>query len=256
MESSCQIGILQVDLVRPELQAQFGDYPQMFSELLGRANLTIRTRIYRVVDGELPAQIDECTGYLITGSRHSVYDDLPWIPPLVDFVGKLLTHKRKLVGVCFGHQFVAHYFGGRVERAEQGWGVGVHESRVLQATQQRDWPWLDQASTTALLCSHRDQVVELPENAELYLASDFCPYGGYVIGDFVLTIQGHPEFSKPYIEALMGTRRELLGEDVLRQALSSLQQPVDAERVGLWFAKFLCSTTRCSTPNPSVDHPV
>lgn len=51
----------------------------------------------------------------------------------------------------------------------------------------------------------------LPSEAEVYLTSGFCPNAGFVIGDHVLTVQGHPEFTRDYARTLMNHRRALLG---------------------------------------------
>ena len=240
VKNPIQIGILQVDSVRPEYRARHGDYPDMFTELLSGADAAVSTRIYDVVNGDYPGDIDECAGYLITGSRDSVYDDLPWLPELIEFVGELLTRRVKLVGICFGHQLIAHYFGGKVTKANQGWAVGVHRSQVLPPVEGQQRPyWLDeQAASIAILSSHKDQFVKLPDGARLYATNDFCPNAGFVIGDSVLTIQGHPEFSKSYSQALMEHRRALLGERTYSEGIASLEQTVEGERMGRWLVDF------------------
>ncbi len=227
------LGILQTDHVREELRPEYGDYTDMFH------------RVFRAVDEDvvfidydvqvaLPTSI-ECDAYVITGSRHSVYEELPWLPPLVTFLEQVLAAGKKVIGVCFGHQLMAHYFGGRVQAADQGWAVGVHRTRVL-----RTYPWMSvPMSAVSLLSSHKDQVTDLPPGAELYLSSDFCPLAGFTMGDQVITVQGHPEFQKDYSSALMQMRQEMLGKDVYRTGMQSLAEPTDEQNFARWLLSFV-----------------
>ena len=59
---------------------------------------------------------------------------------------------------------MAHFFGGRVAPAESGWAVGVHTSAIV-----RHHNWMGEVGRPqfSLLSSHKDQVVELPEAAEV-----------------------------------------------------------------------------------------
>jgi len=230
------IGILKVDSVRDEFVAEHGDYPDMFEHLLLSADASLQISVFDVQSGDFP-QPSLCDGYLITGSRESVYEDLPWIPPLVAFVEQLRAQEIKLAAICFGHQLVAHFFGGRVGAAEQGWGVGVHSCEVVERD---DW-MTPPAERLNLLCSHKDQVLELPPDATLYATSDFCPNAGFTVGNHTLTIQGHPEFQKDYARALMTFRKELLGEPVFRSGLDSLSSPVDQALMGTWLVNFFAS---------------
>ena len=180
--------------MREELISEHGDYPDMFEDLMAGVDRSVEfTRFY--VQNKIPESVD-CDGYLITGSRHSVYEDLSWIKELVNFIKHVLASRRKIIGVCFGHQLMAHYFGGLVEKSVKGWAVGVHKSNLVARQS-----WMDKADfreDVSLLSSHQDQVVRLPEEATLYATNEFCPIAGFVVGDQVLTIQGHPEFDKEY----------------------------------------------------------
>ena len=93
-----RIGILKTDSVLPELSPQFGDYPDMFSALLRTADPTLEFRVWDMVAHERPENLDICDGWLITGSRHSVYEDLPWIRALEELVREIHASRRKLLG--------------------------------------------------------------------------------------------------------------------------------------------------------------
>lgn len=234
-----RIGILKTDSVREEFQHEFGDYPAMFRAVLMASadDVPIEFRDYDVQRGEYPASIDECDAYLITGSRESAYDDQPWIHRLAQFVQELDAARHTLVGICFGHQLIAHVLGGETRAAETGWAVGVQETQVLSPA---EW-MLPYRERFGLLSSHKDQVVRLPERAEVFASTPFCPNSGFTIGDHILTFQGHPEFSKGYSRALIELRRDLLGEPGYSSGVESLGKPVHQSMVGRWIINFIAS---------------
>ena len=233
------LGILQTDSVLEDLQPRFGDYPNMFEDLFRVADPTMRFTTYDVQQA-LPASLD-CDAYLITGCKLSVYDDLPWIAELADFVRMAIAAQKKILGICFGHQLMAHFFGGAVGPAPVGWAVGVQTSDLVQTP-----AWMTSVGQAPLqlhlVSSHKDQVLELPEGAEVFASSDFCPVSGFTMGERVLTIQGHPELSAEYSQALMGVRRQLLGEQVYLAGLDSLRQDTDEALFTLWMIAFIRSS--------------
>jgi len=229
------IGILQADSVRKEFQPKHGDYPAMFETLLRKVNPQVEFRHYDVEHGEYPNDINECDGYVITGSKKSVYDDEAWILELMDFVRHLHGKKKKVVGICFGHQLIAHALGGETKPADSGWGVGVHQSKLV-GSKAFMAPAVQEFS---LLVSHKDQVTTLPDNAELLATSVFCPNAMYAIGDHVLTFQGHPEFTNDYSRDLIEMRKEVLGQDTARAGLASLEGKPDGELVAEWIVGFI-----------------
>jgi GMP synthase-like glutamine amidotransferase len=238
-EAPLRIGILRTDEVMPQFQADYGDYPDMFTRLLASAAETcsppqcLELEFYDARQGEFPEPTN-CNGYVITGSRHSVYDDEPWIEPLVDFLRQVIGVDRKVIGICFGHQLMAHFFGGRVEKAAAGWGVGVHSSCVVS---EESW-MVPSQDHLKLLSMHKDQVTEMPESARLLTTSEFCPIGGFAIGNQVMTLQGHPEFVKNYSRSLMEMRLELIGEPRFQSGMQSLSDATDEALVGQWMINF------------------
>ncbi|MCC6007069.1 MAG: gamma-glutamyl-gamma-aminobutyrate hydrolase family protein [Rhodobacteraceae bacterium] len=113
-----QIGILQTGHAPEPVRAHAGDYEDMFARLLAPEGL--ETRCWNVVDGVFPDSPCAADGWLITGSRHGVYEDHPWIPPLEDFLRAALDAGRPVVGICFGHQIMAQAVGGRTFKLKYG----------------------------------------------------------------------------------------------------------------------------------------
>jgi len=234
-----KLGILKTDAVRPEWVPRFGEYPDMFIELLSRADPDLEFEVYDVEQGQYPADIDDVDAYLITGSKSSVYEDKPWIAALLDFVRELHRRRKKLVGICFGHQVVAQALGGRVEKSAGGWGVGLHTHRFTATP-----PWHDRGDPDLdILVSHQDQVVEVVPGAAVLAGSEFCENAVCQVGDHILTFQGHPEFSPEYTREIMEFRRELLGEETYRAGMASLGGAHEGRRVADWILKFLRSGT-------------
>lgn len=232
-----RIGILNADAVKPEFAVDFGEYPDMFSRLLVAVDPDTEFVTYEVVNGDYPAAIDEVDAYIITGSKLSVYDDVPWIDTLKDFVRKLHGAEKKLIGICFGHQLVAEALGGKTRQANQGWCVGVHRAKLTG-----DAAAYGPAGVEfQILSNHKDQVEKMAVGAKLLASSDACPIAMTKVGNHILTIQGHAEFDKGYALALLNMRREILGEPLYRTAVDTLQQGTDNSQVARWILDFVAS---------------
>jgi GMP synthase-like glutamine amidotransferase len=131
-----RVVLLECDHVSDSLRHVAGDYRDMFAALFGAHAPEIELQAVDVVGGDPIPDVDACDGYVITGSRHSVTDDHPWLDTLRRTVVDAPAAGTPLVGICFGHQVIADSLGGRVERAEVGWGVGVHGAPGVDRT-----PW-------------------------------------------------------------------------------------------------------------------
>ena len=196
--------------------------------------------VYEVTAGQLPTSTSECEGWIVSGSRKSAYEDLPWIGALCEFIQTAARDRVPQMGVCFGHQLIASALGGEVEKSTQGWGVGAKEFEVVSTA-----PWMQAdppISTFRMLMSHQDQVMRLPDGAELLARADYCPVAAYRLEDYVFSVQGHPEFVPALSEKLIQARRSTLGEDVAEAALLSLanlsSHPLDHRLVAEWTARF------------------
>jgi len=232
-----RICILETDILRPQLIEQYKSYGTMFQQLFSRQPLPASFHCFNVVEGHYPDDSERFDAYLITGSKADSFGKDDWIGTLRTYLLGRYQNGDKLLGVCFGHQLMALLLGGKAERAGQGWGVGVHQYRVLSQE-----PWMQPcAETFNLLVSHQDQVTQLPEGAKLLASSDFCPNAAYRIGDQVLCFQGHPEFTHDYSRDLLNLRREALGEAIYQAGIDSLDKEQQGAQIAEWMMRF-CRT--------------
>ena len=222
-----KIGILQCGDVPAPLAPRFGDYAAMVRGLLDPAR---DVAVFDVTRGELPDN-PACDAYLLTGSPAGVYDDLPWIASLAGFV-RAARGRAKLVGICFGHQLMAHAFGGTVIKSPKGWGIGLHRYDLPRRA-----AWMDRADTVTAPVSHQDQVVQCPPDAVVVARSAFTPFAGLDYGD-AISFQFHPEFSAEFGIALIDSRRDLYGA-MGDAAIASYAAPHDGARVARWIGRFL-----------------
>lgn len=228
-----KVGILRTGRPPKPAIPQFGTYPDMFMNLLGRD--AHDWRVYAADEGEYPAAPEDCDAYIVTGSSAGVYESDPWIGQLLDWL-RAARGRTRLVGVCFGHQAMAQAFGGRVIKSPKGWAIGEQRYRVLSRE-----PWMEDVAEIRLPGSHQDQVVELPPGAEVIAASDFTPFGALAWRDQpAISMQLHPEFEPAYATALIEARRgKVYADQDADRAVASYGGPDDRARVGRWINAFL-----------------
>jgi GMP synthase-like glutamine amidotransferase len=226
------IGILETGHPPERLGGRFPSYGAMVEALIGDGH---SFECFDVTAGRWPAAPRAVEAYVITGSPASVYDPTPWVADLLAFL-RDLDRSTKLVGLCFGHQALAQAFGGRVERSDNGWGLGLHAYEVIERA-----PFMDEGGAIAIPVSHQDQVVALPPDARVLAGSAFTPYGVLAYADRpALSFQCHPEFRPDYARALTdGHRAGAQNPALVRNALASLEASADNDRVAGWIRRFL-----------------
>lgn len=227
------IGILETGRPPDRLSADHPSYAAMIEDLVGGDH---RFTIFAVCEGTFPADPSAHEAYVITGSPAGVYEPLPWIASLADFL-RGLPPGTKLVGICFGHQIMAAAFGGRVEKSERGWGLGL-QRYAIHARE----TWMDDATVVAVPAIHQDQVVEAPAGARTLAGNAFTPHAILAYADrAAISFQVHPEFTADYATALIAGHEPAIPHDDASRAmaLASLRQPNDCDRLGGWIRRFL-----------------
>lgn len=229
-----KITLIQLDQTNPRIGHRFERYPPFFQTLFHGAGFEFQTAW--VLDGEALPDPAELDGVIITGSKFGVYDDPPWIDPLRGFIRDAYAAQTPMLGVCFGHQIMAEALGADVRKAPQGWGLGRQDyALALRPGWARGLP-----DTVALAASHQDQVLSLPDGAELFLRSEFCPFAGLIYGGGgAISLQPHPEYEPDYAKALIDLRDgEALSPEAAAERRASLDTDLHDKAMGEALARF------------------
>lgn len=219
-----KIGILQCGHLPPEIEAEQGKYSDMIARLFDGQGFTYE--VFNVVDGVFPDGPKAAEGWIVTGSRHGIYDPLPWIAPLEALVREIHAAERPLVGICFGHQLIAQALGGKAEKFSGGWSLGLKDYRIGDAV-------------LAMPAWHQDQVITPPPGATTLGQGDVCAHAVMAIGPHTLTVQPHPEFDRAAVAGLIETRGAALPQDLVATARDRLDTPEDRNLFAGWMAAVL-----------------
>lgn len=227
--------ILENDDLDPKVEPTYKGYGAMFERLLRQAGAEGDFDIFNTVKGEYPPSFDVYDAVLLTGSKADSFSQEPWVLKLKEKVQELLAARKKLIGVCFGHQLVALCLGSQVGRAPQGWGTG----RMQYQWTAPELPHARGRTEVAMLASHQDQVFDLPSGAKLLATSEFCPVAAFGVDDHVFCVQPHPEFVEDYSAFLLDKRRALLGEEMYNASTASLAHGHDGLDVARMMVAFI-----------------
>jgi GMP synthase-like glutamine amidotransferase len=145
---------------------------------------------------EFPPSWDAFDAVVITGSTASVNAADAWVVRLAEEIRNIARRASakalRVLGVCFGHQMLAHALGGAVSQHAEGLFFGPRRF-LVSAHAQAGMLW--EHSHMSLFCSHEEVVTLLPPGSRPFGVSSRCGVEGMVLGTHVLSVQGHPELS-------------------------------------------------------------
>ena len=237
------IGLILCDQLRDQFSSDFPDYETMFKTAFEEKPQKFSWKTFDAVTGEFPKDLDSCDGYLISGSRSSVYEEKKWMLSLENFINKLNRNNKPTVGLCFGHQIMAKALGGTVTCALEGWGIGFARCSVNSGISRKQLALPEEL--TVGVC-HRDQVVKLPAGAINIGSTPHCNNFLIQFTPKMVGFQGHPEFEPAYISALIEETKNLLTPQEYFVALQSKKNAPDNQLIRKAITKFLTKRTEHS----------
>lgn len=184
------LALFQLDVPPPEVVAQVGEQPAWFI-----AALNLQPDDYTIVRphlGETLPDLDQISGAILSGSWAMVTDRPEWSERTAAWIRDAVGASLPLLGICYGHQLMAHALGGEVGDNPHGWEGGL--KTVTQNV--HDDPWLAQLPTTfPAWLSHRQSVLIPPSHARVlaHSAQESCQIIRYT--PQAMSLQFHPEFT-------------------------------------------------------------
>ena len=200
------IGIIKLGSTFPHFIEQEGDFEDWICKGLGLP----QERIVHCSPqkGDSFPDIKSLAGLVLTGSHDMVTDNHKWSELTGKWLLGLIAERLPILGVCFGHQLLAHILGGRIGENENGPEFGT---LAVTLTKEAEVDELFSSVSTPLLvhCCHKQSVLELPKGATLLAFNDCCAIQAFKIGP-CWGVQFHPEFSaKATREYVLQCKEEL-----------------------------------------------
>lgn len=226
------IGIIKTGRTLLPLEQCFGDFEDWFQ----RPQDGVRYSVVAACDNDQPPPPATYDRIIITGSPAMVTERAPWSEALVPWLKQAATARIPMLGVCYGHQLIAHAFGGSVDWHPHGREIGtVHIERLETAI---DDPLLGNLPTRfPAHVSHAQSVITLPPEAIVLARNDFEPHHAYRIGTHIWGLQFHPEFDCDIMRGYLILMAERLATDPtsMRKLLADVKPATAAESVLLRF---------------------
>ena len=199
--------MLKTGTTLPELRARRGDYEDWF--LAGLGLRSEQARVVAVYAGETPPAPDAPAGIVVTGSAAMVSHREPWSEAAAAWLGDAARAGTPLLGVCYGHQLLAHALGGRVGPNPKGREMGTVRVSPCQAAR-GDALFEGRPNPLVVQATHVESVLELPRGARLLASGDADPHHAFAWGERAWGVQFHPEFDADVMRAYLVARRDVL----------------------------------------------
>lgn len=227
------IALLVTNTDESDFAARHPRDAEKFRRLIAGVRPAWQVTAFDLPKGEFPEDLEGFDGVLIGGSPASVRDDLPWVHRLMGLIRATYAQGVPMVGACFGHQAIAQALGGTVGRNPGPFVLGAAETEIFAPA-----PWMEGAGRIRLAAAHGEQVVELPDGAEVIGRSEGCAVAAYRMGDRVFATQHHPEMTPDFAAALVEEFAPHFPPEVGAAGRVALQRGIEGPRFAEWIARF------------------
>lgn len=205
-------------------------YTQLIARRIRELNVYCEIRPFNKI-----GIIDESVkGVILSGSPFSVRDKNAPVPDL-----KLIKGRIPVLGICYGAQYLSHFFGGEVApSATREYGranliINGASSKLFKGVSGSSQVWM----------SHGDTIVKLPRGYTIAGSTENVSIGAFEItGENTYGIQFHPEvyhtteglqILKNFVTEICLCQQDWTPESFVTQTISALREEIGNDRVVL-----------------------
>lgn len=174
-------------------------------------------------------------GVVITGSGAMVTEQLDWMRRTERWLVGLAQTPVPLLGICFGHQLMAHAFGGEVADNPAGIEVGTVPIRLTDEAE-ADPLFRHLSRRFPAHVTHQQSVIAPPRGAVVLACSDMDAHQAIRLGERMWSVQFHPEFSQAMMPHFIEFHRHSVGSRRQR-LLQQLEETPESQGLLARFAE-------------------
>jgi len=244
-----KILIVKTGTTFPSLKALKGDFDAWVVKGFGRNNHLVAEVAEVAAGAPLPSAAD-FAGVIVTGSHENVTDRAAWSERTAEWLWKTVKMEIPTLGICYGHQLLAHAFGGKVGDNPNGLEAGTVVVTPNAFGSQDTLLGGFQGPFKAHMC-HRQSVLELPKGAVPLAVTRKETCAAFSINQCAWGVQFHPEFDSRIEKAYVLRHADELteqGADV-QQILSSCMETGSGREILEQFLAVMADRAR-----PSAKH--
>ncbi len=210
------------------------DFGSQYTQLIGRRirELNVYCEIYPF--NHYPAIDKSVKGVILSGSPFSVRDENAPIPDISEIKGKL-----PLLGVCYGAQYLAHFFGGEVKASNSR----EYGRANLTYIDHSNHLFKEISDNTQVWMSHGDTIQHIPDQYNIISSTHNVHIAAFQIeNEKTFGIQFHPEvyhttegkqLLQNFVVDICGCKQDWTPDSFIETTILKLQSKIHQDKVVL-----------------------
>lgn len=209
---SLKIAILKAGSTYPSIAERYRDFEHWIARGTGLDLDAIA--VIDLIAGQEPPDPRTLRGAIVTGSPSMVTERAEWSERTAGWLAQAVARSTPVLGICYGHQLLAHALGGEVANNPRGRQIGTVDVTLTEHAAQD--PLLSALRPVSHLpVSHLQSVIRLPDAARLLASSPRDPFHAFAYGESAWGVQFHPEFNAAIARAYIREREAAIVQEGL-----------------------------------------